>query len=102
MTPDNTVAQAVEPAAAAPPPGVKLTGLPPEEFIDAPWLAELLGVHVKTVRRMAARGELPAAFRFGGRSGWTAGAIIEHRGRLQAKAIESGARRDSKRAALCP
>jgi predicted DNA-binding transcriptional regulator AlpA len=95
MSPDNTVTE-------APSPGVRLAELPAAAFIDAPGLAELLGVHVKTVRRMAARGELPAAFRFGGRSGWTAGAIAEHVGRLQAKAIESGARRDSKRAALCP
>lgn len=53
--------------------------LPNEEFIDRGDLAERLGVHERTIRRMVTRGELPQpCVGAGGRPRWLWSFVLEH------------------------
>ncbi len=54
---------------------VELAGLPDAAEMDARALAHALGVHEKTLRRMAQRGEIPPGIRLAGRSVWLAGRV---------------------------
>ena len=54
---------------------VELAGLPDAAQLDYKALAHALGVHPKTIRRMAARRELPPGIRQGGRTLWSAGNV---------------------------
>lgn len=50
-----------------------------EEFIDRGDLAERLGVHERTIRRMVTRGELPQpCVGAGGRPRWLWSFVLEH------------------------
>jgi len=55
-----------------------LASLPAAAMLDESRLAAILGVTARTVRRMVDRGELPAPFKFGRRSTWLAGRIVQH------------------------
>lgn len=72
-----------------------LAELPDAAELDARALAHALGVHEKTLRRMAQRGEIPPGIRQGGRSVWLAGRV---RGWIQDRAEQ--AEREAKREIL--
>ena len=83
-----------EPAAPPPAKGVLIDGLAHLEaaaLLDEERLAAILGVTARTVRRMVDRGELPASFRFGRRSTWLAGRIVQHLERAAQQAEEGAA-----------
>ena len=54
---------------------VELAALPDAAELDARALAHALGVHEKTLRRMAQRGELPPGIRQAGKTLWLAGKV---------------------------
>jgi len=64
-----------------------LAALPRSAPLDAPTLAAILGRCEKSVARMWRRGELPPPFKLGARHYWTAGAILDCFGELQAAAL---------------
>jgi len=53
-----------------------LASLPSAAFLDERALAIALGCSKRTLRRMAARQELPPAIRLGGRATWQAGRVV--------------------------
>ena len=55
-----------------------LATLPDRTLLDEGALAVALNLSKRTVRRMVVRHELPRPFRFGGKSTWLSGKVLEH------------------------
>jgi len=79
----------------------ELAGLPDAALLDDKALGNALGVHPRTVRRMAMRGELPPGIRQAGKTLWLAGKVrlwIQDR----AEEAERQAKREKMRLAKFP
>lgn len=84
-------------ASAAKNPGRVLRGLadlPSGTLLDEPALAAALDVSQRTVRAMAARGEIPPGIRLGGRTTWLAGRVLAHIGRCAEEAAREAEKRN--------
>jgi predicted DNA-binding transcriptional regulator AlpA len=80
-----------------PAPGRTITALatlPEKTLLDECSLAAALKLSKRTVRRMVSRHELPPPFRFGGKSTWISGKVLDH---IEARAEREA--RDAERAA---
>ena len=65
---------------------------PPDKLLSQEELAEALGVCVRSVRNMVARGELPAPFELCGKK-FRVGTVLEHIQRRAKEAAEVAARK---------
>jgi len=52
--------------------------MPKESILNERALAAALRVTPRTIRRMVTRAELPPGIRFGGKTIWLAGKVLEH------------------------
>ncbi len=57
---------------------VMLAALHPNAMVSEMALAEMLQTTDRTIRAMAARGDLPPAIRVGGKACWFVGRVIQH------------------------
>jgi predicted DNA-binding transcriptional regulator AlpA len=103
-------AEASPPGRADPPPAAKrnptrrrlgivitkLTEFPEDTLLDEAALAQALGIHKRTIRRMVRRYELPPPVSFAGRATWQAVKVLkwfETRAERLAREAERDARR---------
>lgn len=73
-----------------------LANLPDRTLLDEGALSVALNLSKRTVRRMVTRHELPRPFRFGGKSTWLSGKILQHieaRAEREAREGERAARK---------